>query len=229
VEEGCCVEGRGGEEAVGFSHGREVLPLFPRRSWLSPSVVLFGLPHINRTTPSTDECCLCTNPNPNPAKPQRGQRSLRADPWHFLSCNKLTGGEVNVRHDDVGRALYRSALAMGLRVQLEPRGLDPESDLRPDLLFTLPGRPVLSDVAICHPLAPGAVADRRAQLGSARTMEGVKRRKYTGIELNRGFEQLPFVVETCGGVGPSAVKLIRAMAEAGEEQLTVWSRQDIIR
>ena len=37
------------------------------------------------------------------------------------------------------------------------------------------------------------------------------------------------MAETCGGLGPSAVELIRAMAQAGGEQLAVWSRQDIIR
>ena len=40
-------------------------------------------------------------------------------------------------------------------------------------------------------------------------------------ESTRGFEGLPFVVETCGGFGPSAVKLIHAMAQAGEEHLAV--------
>ena len=174
-----------------------------------------------------DECPLCTTLDSDASRP--GRRSIRADPWHFLSCGKLIKREVNARHDDVARALYRCALAMGLRVQLEVRGLDPKKDLRPDLLFTLPGRPILSDVAICHPLAPGKVTRRTGQLGAAKSMEVDKRRKYTDIALTRGFEQLPFVAETCGGLGPSAVELIRAMAQAGGEQLAVWSRQDIIR
>jgi hypothetical protein len=186
-----------------------------------------GLEPMAASAALPDECPLCHNPDPD--EPQRVHTSIRADPWHFLSCPKLSNGEANVRHDDVGRALYRSALAMGLRVQLEPRGLDPKSDLRPDLLLTLPGRPILSDVAICHSLAPGTAAARYTQQGRTKVLEGVKVKKYTHIALDRGFEQLPFVVETCGGLGPSAVELIRAMAQAGAEQLAVWSRQDIIR
>ena len=41
--------------------------------------------------------------------------------------------------------------------------------------------------------------------------------------------QLPFVVETCGGMGPSAVALLKAMARAAQEQLSMWPKWDIIR
>ena len=36
-------------------------------------------------------------------------------------------------------------------------------------------------------------------------------------------------METCGGVGPSGDRLIKAMAEASEEHLAMWSRVDVIR
>ena len=63
--------------------------------------------------------------------------SIRDNSWHFLSCSPLfgRGGQVTARHDDVGRALYRCALAMGLRVQREVVGLDAS---------TQSGRPWLS-------------------------------------------------------------------------------------
>jgi hypothetical protein len=60
-------------------------------------------------------------------------------------------------------------------------------------------------------------------------MEAAKRRKYLTMSSQRRFEQLPFAVETCGGVGPSGDRLIKAMAEASEEQLFMWSREDVIR
>ena len=139
--------------------------------------------------------------------------SILADPWHFLTCRPLfRGRNVNARHDEVGRALYRCALAMGLRAQLKPRGLDPNSDLRPDLLLTLLGRPILTDVAVVHPLSRAAMQKACAQLGKAKAMKRIKSRKYSAIASSRGFEGLPFVVETSGGFGPSAVKLIHAMA-----------------
>ena len=158
-------------------------------------------------------------------------RSIRGDCWHFLSCRRLSKGEVNVRHDDVGRALYRCSLVMGLRARLEPKGLDPSSNLRPDLLLTLPGRNILTDVAICHPLAPGAVRSGhgRATLGSAKHQESKTRMKYAKVSLRHNLEQLPFAVESCGGLGPSGDKLIKAMAEASEEQLAMWPRAHVIR
>ena len=66
-------------------------------------------------------------------------------------------------------------------------------------------------------------------LRTARYLEAKKRRKYTDISLERDFEQLPFAVESCGGMGPSGDKLIKAMAETSEEHLAVWSREDVIR
>jgi hypothetical protein len=126
-------------------------------------------------------CPLCTKPD-----------SIHNDPWHFLSCKKLYNGEVTIRHDDVARALHRCCLLMGIRARLEPKGLDPSSDLTPDLLLALPGRNILTDVAICHPLAPGRVRSRSlTSLGTARYLEAKKRRKYTDISLERNFEQLP--------------------------------------
>jgi hypothetical protein len=164
-------------------------------------------------------CPLCESPG-----------SINADPWHFLSCYKLSKGEVDVRHDEVGRALYRCSLMVGIPARREIKGLDPKSDLRPDLLISLPGRNILTDVAVCHPLALGTRGGHGlTSLGTAKHVEGNKRRKYMDISLQHHFEQLPFVVETCGGVGPSGDRLVKAMAEASEERLSVWSRVDVIR
>ena len=52
---------------------------------------------------------------------------------------------------------------------------------------------------------------------------------YTNIAAAHHFEQLPFVLETTGGFGSSADKLVHALAEACEEHLAVWPRHAIIR
>ena len=57
----------------------------------------------------------------------------------------------------------------------------------------------------------------------------MKRRKYLKMKTRHQMELMPFVVETCGGMGPAAVKLLKAMAKAGEEHLAMWPKQDIIR
>src|SRR5271156_6124316 len=82
-----------------------------------------------------DTCPLCQNLN-----------TIKNDPWHFMTCTKLTNGEVTDRHNDVESALYRTALAKGLQAVPQPKGLYASSDLRPDLLVVLPGRRILTDV-----------------------------------------------------------------------------------
>ena len=179
-----------------------------------------GLLPVEGTGALPNTCPICTRLN-----------TIKKDPWHFMTCRKLTHGEVGVRHDEVETALYRSALMMGLQAVRQPKGLQSSSDLRPDLMVILPGRRILTDVAICHPLAPGRVLDgkSRTTLGSAKTLEADKRRKYRKMKAQHQMELRPFVVETCGGMGPAAVKLLKAMAAAGEEHLAMWPKKDIMR
>jgi hypothetical protein len=183
-----------------------------------------GLQPMANAAAMPDVCLLCKASKFN-------LNSIRDDPWHFLACPKLSKGELSIRHDGVGHALYRCALLMGIRAQLEPTGLDPNSDLRPDVLLTLPGRQILTDVAIAHPLAPGAVRAEESlrKLGRARRLEAKKRRKYRQLSSMRHYEQLPFIVETCGGAGPSADVLIKTMADASVEHLAMWSKDAVIR
>ena len=59
--------------------------------------------------------------------------SLAADPWHWLTCPRLSKGELSRRHDSVVDATARVAWQVGAQVQREVEGLDPNSRLRPDL------------------------------------------------------------------------------------------------
>ena len=122
---------------------------------------------------------------------------------------------------------------MDIRCQQEPKHLHDfkKRRLKPDLLLSLPGRHILSDVAVTHPLAPGAVSSGKGlgTLTTARTTEAQKRVKYCTIASQRQFELLPFVMETTGGMGPSAVLLIKAMADASEEHLAIWTKEQVIR
>ena len=65
--------------------------------------------------------------------------------------------------------------------------------------------------------------------GVAREKERTKRKKYSGTATLRGAEFLPFVVETCGGMAPDAVKLVRVLADAGQQYAAMWPRNDVIR
>ena len=179
-----------------------------------------GLQPIDGTAALPDTCPLC-----------KKQNTIRDDPWHFLSCEMLHRGEVNVRHDSVSSALYHCALTMGVPARLEPRGLDPKSDKRPDLLLSLPGRRIITDIAIVHPLAPGRVRYKESHttLGSARRMETRKRRHYADLVTMHHYQLHPFVMEKCGGMAPAAVRLVKIMAEAGEAHLRLWAKEDVVR
>ena len=121
-------------------------------------------------------------------------------------------------------------MLLGLRARREVKGLSSNQLLRPDLLLSLPGRTVLSDVAVCHPLAPGTRRHHGATaLGKARHTEATKRKKYLALSSQHCFEQLPIALETMGGMGPAAVTLIKAMADASQEHLAMWTRVDVVR
>ena len=98
--------------------------------------------------------------------------------------------------------------------------------LRPDLLISLPGRTILTDVAVCHPLAPGAVKRRGGKLAHARKVEQRKKRKYAKLASQRRYEMLPFAAETSGGFAPAAVQLMHAMALAAAQTFQLWTHAD---
>ena len=142
--------------------------------------------------------------------------SLRDDPWHWLSCNGLLKGELSRRHDAVVDAVERVAWQVGAQVRKEVEGLDPDSKQRPDLQIVFPGRMLLADVCVSHPLTARAIMQNRS---TASSWQSTKNRKYAGVASHLGAELMNVCVETCGGLATDAVRLVRAIAEEGER----WS------
>ena len=128
-------------------------------------------------------------------------------------------------------ALYKTALTIGAQVVREPVKLSTGDGRRPDLQIVLPGRHILADVAVCHPLTQRVAKHGLAwtATGVAREKERTKRKKYSGTATLHGAEFLPFVVETCGGMAPDALKLVRVLADAGQQYAAMWPRNDVIR
>ena len=131
-------------------------------------------------------------------------------------------------------ALYHAALAVGAQAEREPKGLSWDDGKRPDLQMYFPGTHLLSDVVVAHPLAPSyAGADTslfcfgHTRAGVARRSQREKHNKYDRIAERLGAKLLPFAVETCGGLAPDAVALITALADEGDEQLSLWSKESI--
>jgi hypothetical protein len=167
-----------------------------------------------------DTCPLCVhNRTKEPI-------SLKDDPWHFLSCSALAKGEASARHNEVAEALRHAALLVGAQTKMEVKGLARDSNIRPDLQLFFPGRMLLTDVVISHPLTEDRILHHRS---SAAVLQSVKRTKYSNVASRLGAELMPFSLETLGGMADEAMKFVQAIGEAGEETMGTWSKTEIMR
>ena len=165
-----------------------------------------------------EHCPLCAHLSPT---------SLRDDPWHWLACRSMTNGELSRRHDAVMDAIARVAWQVGAQVKKEVRGLDPNSQQRPDLQIAFPGRMLLTDVAVSHSLTPNYIAQSRS---SAAVQQRRRDAKYAGVASRLGAELLNVAVDTCGGMATDASRLVQAIGEDGERwSMGTWSSASIER
>ena len=123
------------------------------------------------------------------------------DPWHFLVCPTQNKREISSRHNAVVHALYRAVLLTGGQAKREVTALQADSGLRPDLQLVYPGRHVLTDVAVAHPLSAYGRSRPNHPTACAKSVQAAKRTKYSAIASRHDAELIPFVVETCGGLG----------------------------
>jgi hypothetical protein len=88
-----------------------------------------------------------------------------------------------------------------------------------------PGQHVLTDVAIVH---PGAHARNQPANSTATAKKAAtgKRTRYAAIASRHDAELIPFVVETCGGLGKDAIALLDVISGAASEHLSLWSQED---
>ena len=157
--------------------------------------------------------------------------AVAKDSWHLLSCNKAIKREVFMRHNGVVNALWSTVLAVGGQAVREPVGLEFDDGRRPDLQLVFAGQHVLTDAVVVHPTAPGYVTNGSSLsvAGAACRLQHVKKQKYMKTAARHEAMLLPFAVETCGGMAPDAVRLLRLIARAGHEQLGMLPEEHIAR
>lgn len=152
------------------------------------------------------------------------QNAVARDPWHHLCCNSHKRQELTLRHDAVVHALYLHANHSGAAACKEPQGLSTEDGRRPDLQIALPGAHLLTDVVVSHPLAPSHVADAAVDhLAIAAAAADGKATKYKDVASTQMAEFIPFSVETTGGIGADAARLIDLLSLASRDYLTLPS------
>ena len=99
----------------------------------------------------------------------------------YLVCKTQNKREIDTRHNAVKDALYRAVLLTGGQAVREVTGLQRKSKLRPDLQIVYPGRHVLTDVAVVHPLGVYGCERPANSTATAKKMATAKRTKYAAI------------------------------------------------
>ena len=93
---------------------------------------------------------------------------------------------------------------------MEPPNLSDEDGRPPDIQMILNGQHILSDVKISYPCCPTHAPDAaRHSLATAKKAETGKIRKYRHTANIQAAQFIPFAVETFGGLGPQAEKLMK--------------------
>ena len=120
---------------------------------------------------------------------------------------------INKRHDSCQNGLARYARSNLCLVHITPKSVDSKvPDL--DVVFATEG--VLVDVSGTDPLSPSirqSVAGAPGQTLKIRA--GAKRSKYRELAAEQGKEFLPFCIESFGGLGEEALKLLDLVALEG--------------
>jgi hypothetical protein len=190
---------------TGSQRWLQVLPRSPHLRLLDPETRIalrlrLGIPF--PATADSDKCFGCGQDD-----------ALKKDPWHYLSCCKYISNEGTSRHDSISSAITKHARFAGLYVRHEPKKLDMDSDLRPDIeMFTYP-KTTLLDVVVAHSLAPSHQhASAKTPLAAAAKKVTGKCKKYKQLARYRNATFIPVAVETFGGIHGQTKKAARAIA-----------------
>jgi hypothetical protein len=201
------------------------LPLGPRLRLSDTEYAIaarlnLGLPPFPDMDNLPEHCPLCVH------RVTKQPISLREDPWHHLTCTAMSSSEGNTRHNEVADVLQHTALLLGAQAKREVQGIDRKSKVRPDLQIFFPGRMLLTDVVVSHPITASRIRQRGS---STKAAQLEKRTKYSNVSAQLGAELLPFSVGTYGGLADDAMKLVQALGEEGEETMGAWTKEEIVR
>ena len=173
-----------------------------------------------------DDRCLACHPR-NLELPQ-----LKVDPHHAEACLQQTGTTATQRHNMIVDELVTIGRSAGASVRTGQPVLgdafvttrDPttgivtreiqHSDKRGDLLITIGAKQLLVDVTVPRATAPTALknAALRRPGDCAAVAEQDKTDMYDALCQQRRLEFVPFAIESHGGVGPAARRLLLQLA-----------------
>jgi hypothetical protein len=146
---------------------------------------------------------------------------------HFHVCSTARKAAVNARHNFVNEVLIRTARSVGMTVSREPHHpIDAsapagsqmrERAYRPDAaLVSLHGRYHI-DVMVTHPAAKSHLGSAyKTALAAANKGEAEKRKSSEAWAQHVNYTFLPFVVESFGAIGKSAMTVVDIIAKFAE-------------
>jgi hypothetical protein len=166
--------------------------------------------------------------------------SFLSDPDHFHSCSHFKRTFQTQRHNNVMQVLMDLARSVGFYTIQEPNNhirpdevaqqpaLSQQYNQHADILLLKHDQKLYIDVSITRPTNASNLsrsATLTTQLVSTRAREREKMNKYSAIADVNGYELIPFVMETYGGLGHAAAALLRRLAQHSRE----YSPNEFIR
>lgn len=144
---------------------------------------------------------------------------------HFYLCAQNRKAWLFARHEKVVRCVQMLASRACVTIQLNVPDPLADDQLQPD--FQLDGLTtrIIGDVVISHPSAP-SFAERcaREALRAAAHWEAEKSRKYLARAVN-GYKLSHVSLESFGGIGKSAYRIITALATEAEAMSVMSHRE----
>jgi hypothetical protein len=143
-----------------------------------------------------------------------------SDGHHAMTCDKLSG-LCTLRHDHVQSSVQYGATAAGHGSSIEPqerhlRGLhfgDDGYGKRGDVLVSTLDDVLNIDVVITHPASRTLRSRASKEPGAAARVAEENKRRDHASGGTRGYNFVPFAVETYGRLGHSAISLLRDWAK----------------
>jgi hypothetical protein len=151
--------------------------------------------------------------------------------WHPLSCVALSATAWTRRHNQVLAVIDRFCRTMLVHTEMEPAGLDADSENRPDIQIDLPEKTVLGDVTVLHPTASSwrKLVAKRDVAAAGDKKAAAKNKKYAEMAKRKDMEFYPIVFYTYGGFHSSTLRFIAALCDAFDPAVALLSRAEFKR
>ena len=138
---------------------------------------------------------------------------------HCFSCKRNSGKQA--RHHAINQLIRRELSRCQLPSHLEPSGLFPNSELRPDGITSCPwsrGRQLVWDFTCTHTLSASNIRLTKGEASKAAELAEIKKfKKYKTLPNHLQF--IPICVETLGSYGPQATAFFKELGKRQAEQL----------